>query len=78
MNKQSIASINKGTNFKIKKFLLNKIQALQLMEFGIVPRITIKLIEKNNFGSVIIKCEGIKYALDNSIAKKLLTQKISS
>jgi Fe2+ transport system protein FeoA len=77
MKNNSISKLNKGTNFIIEKFSLNKIQKLKLMELGILPKIKIKLLQ-NNFGSSIIKCEGIKYALDNSIAHKLVTTKIAS
>jgi len=77
MKNNSISKLNKGAHFIIEKFSLNKIQKLKLMELGILPKIKIKLLQ-NNFGSSIIKCEGIKYALDNSIAHKLVTTKIAS
>ena len=77
MKNNSISKLNKGAHFIIEKFSLNKIQKLKLMELGILPKIKIKLLQ-NNFGSSIIKCEGIKYALDNSIAHKLVATKIAS
>jgi len=78
MKNNSISALNKGAHFIIEKFSLSKIQKLKLMELGILPKIKIKLLQKNNFGSSIIKCEGIKYALDNSIAHKLVTTKIAN
>lgn len=77
MKANSLNKINKGSYFIIENFSLNKIQKLKLMELGILPKIKIKLLQKN-FGSSIIKCEGIKYALDNSIAHKLVTTKVTS
>ena len=76
MKNKSISDISKGAIFKIEKFLLNRIQKIKLMELGILPEIKMKLIQKNFFGSVIIKCEGNKFALDKSIAEKLIINQI--
>ena len=78
MKGKSINKINKGAIFKIEKFLLNKLQKIKLMELGILPEMEMKLIQKNFFGSVIIKCEGNKFALDKSIAEKLVIDKITN
>ena len=74
MKDKSINKISKGAVFKIEKFLLNRIQKIKLMELGILPEIKMKLMQKNCFGSVVIKCGDNKYALDNSIAKKLIAK----
>ena len=78
MKDKSINKISKGAIFKIEKFLLNKIQKIKLMELGILPEMKMKLIQKNFFGSVIIKYEGNKFALDKSIAEKLVINKITN
>ncbi len=78
MKNKSISDISKGAIFKIEKFLLNRIQKIKLMELGILPEIKMKLIQKNFFGSVIIKCEGNKFALDKSIAEKLIINQITN
>lgn len=76
MKTKSINKLHKGAYFIIEHFSLDKIQKLKLMELGILPKIKIKLLKNNNFGSSIIKCEGVKYALDNSIAHKLITNEV--
>ena len=76
MKPKSINKLHKGAYFIIEHFSLDKIQKLKLMELGILPKIKIKLLKNNNFGSSIIKCEGVKYALDNSIAHKLITNEV--
>ncbi len=70
-----ITKLNKGAKFVIQKFSLDKIQKLRLMELGILPKRQMELLHQNRFGSTIIKCNRIKYAIDNSIAQKLLTAK---
>ena len=74
-----INSINKlceGASFIIERFLMSNSQKLKLMELRILPKIKIKLIKKNHFGLLIIKCEGVKYALDNSITHKLVINQV--
>lgn len=78
MNGVSIDKLNKGTKFIIQNFSLDRIQKLELMELGILPKIQMQLLHKSRFGSAIIKCNGIKYAIDSSIAQKWLTSESTS
>ena len=77
MDRKLINEINQGAIFKIEKFLLDKAQKIKLMELGILPEIEMQLIQKQFFGSTIIKCEGNKFALDNSVVKKLIINEIT-
>lgn len=70
-NEGSINKLNKGVNFIIGNFSLDKVQKLKLMELGILPKMQMQLLHKNLFGSSIIKCNGVKYAIDTNISQKL-------
>ena len=78
MNIIPVNMLDKGARFFIQKFSLSNFQKLKLMELGILPKIPMQLLYKNRFGSTIIKCDGVKYAIDNSIAQNLLTSKSAS
>ncbi|WPX97183.1 FeoA family protein [Candidatus Bandiella euplotis] len=72
MGKISLTMLSKGANFVIQSFSLDNIQKLKLMELGFLPKIKMQLLHKNRFGSVIVRTNGTKYAIDNSIAQNLL------
>lgn len=78
MNINSFSKLKKGATFIIESFKVAKDQELRLMELGILLKIKIKLLQKNNFGSSIIKCQGIKYALDNTITNQIIATQVRS
>ena len=72
MSEASIDKLNQGVKFIIQKFSLDKVRKLRLMELGILPKMPMQLLHRNLFGSSIIRCNGIKYAIDSSVSQKLL------
>lgn len=78
MNRISINEIAKSTKFIIQNFCFDKVQKLKLMELGILPNIQVELLYKNRFGSTVIRCNGAKYAVDNSIAQKILASEVTN
>ena len=70
--------LSKGAKFFIENFSVDKLQKIKLMELGILPKIQMQILQTNLFGSTIVKCNGMRYAIDNAIAQKLFTSKNAS
>lgn len=62
---------NKKRKYKIKTInvkgkILNRLEAL-----GIIKGTTLEVLEKNNFGLILIKIRGTRIGLDENIALKI-------
>jgi Fe2+ transport system protein FeoA len=77
MDKVSINKLKNEAKFIIQKISLDKFQKLKLMELGILPKIQMQLLHNTQFGSIIIKCNGSKYAIDSRIAQKIFIDQIA-
>ncbi|MFQ3307324.1 MAG: Fe2+ transport system protein FeoA [Candidatus Midichloriaceae bacterium] len=73
----NLTKLKKGKFFFISKYALNGAEIFKMMELGILPKIKMYIMQRNLFGSFIIKCNGNKYALDTNLAKKLTVSSIA-
>lgn len=72
--KLTLDKLKKGTFFIIDAFNIEKGLIMKLNEIGIFAKRSLELIHKAHSGSVVIKCNGAKYALGSDIAKNLIVR----
>lgn len=70
--KLTLDKVQKNTPYIIQAFTLEKGLLLKLNELGFVVKKALNLVHKGKSGAVIIKYNGIKYALGAKIAKNMV------
>ena len=65
---RSLSSLKEGAIFRIKELLLDKSEFC-IEEIGGAS--DMELLKKDLFGFLIVRCRGVKYAINNVVADKI-------
>ena len=76
MKEITVDKLKSGDKFMIKSYNLKNKYVYKLKEMGLLSTSQILMEYKSIFGAVVVRCNGVKYALSRNIAKKLVAYQL--